>query len=121
MDLRGDYYILNADGDPVAVDDVLTWAQWFEENRARRQIARDVLPDGTRVSTVFLGLDHGYGLTSLPILFETMVFDAQGQIRACRRYATRADALDGHQDLVMHMLQMQQAGPPQGPGPEGAS
>lgn len=36
------------------------------------RVAREEYPDGSYISTVFLGLDHGWG--SLPLLFETMVF-----------------------------------------------
>jgi hypothetical protein len=120
MESHGDYYILNTDDELVAVD-LLTWARWQEANRLRCQIARDVLPDGTLVSTIFLGLDHGFGLTARPLLFETMVFDASGEITTCHRYATRAEAQDGHHACVGQLLGFVGSGPmgPAGPGPEG--
>jgi hypothetical protein len=65
-----DKYIL--DGQiPIPVGDLVEWAQWFE--KADRHVAQDVI-EGIRISTVFLGLDHSFGRTPYPILFETMVF-----------------------------------------------
>jgi len=52
------------------------------------------------VSTVWLGIDHGFG--SVPILFETMVFPA-GDFSTeldCTRYSTEAEALRGHAETV---------------------
>ena len=56
-----------------------------------------------QVSTVFLGLDHGFGKHKEPMVFETMVFGLDeivgtsifGEMQA--RYATYDQALDGHQ------------------------
>lgn len=62
-----DKYIL-VDRTPVPVDDVMEWARWF--GTANRRVAQDVLGN-VRVSTIFLGLDHG---TGEPRLFETMIF-----------------------------------------------
>lgn len=65
----------------------------------RRHIARDVVGDW-RVSTVFLGVDHGFG-ESDPLLYETMVFGAESwDDRYLRRYSTRAAAERGHADTV---------------------
>jgi hypothetical protein len=48
-----------------------------------------------RVSTVFLGLDH-WGM-----LYETMVFEGDGSSDfECERYATRAEAIEGHKVVV---------------------
>lgn len=102
MSDRPEYYILNADGDPWAVD-LLTWAQWFEAHVDERRLAQETLPDGRHVSTVFLGFDHNLLGEGLPLLFETMVFDgdAAGE---CRRYSTRAEALEGHHQIVATLL-----------------
>jgi len=52
------------------------------------------------VSTVFLGIDHGWG-TGKPILFETMVFmdNDWGGIYQ-HRYYTYEDALVGHKETI---------------------
>jgi hypothetical protein len=55
----------------------------------------------TLVSTVFLGLDHGYGQHASPVLFETMVFgpaDPNQYIQ--ERYCTWDEALKGHEEIV---------------------
>lgn len=65
---------------PVKEPDLLKWGKWFEENNEARTVGRDVFRQGKSeitVSTVFLGLDHGWGLYHDPILFETMVFGGQ--------------------------------------------
>lgn len=92
--MNGDLYTLDADFNPQPCADLATWARWFET--AHRTLAKDRderpgAPD-VEVSTVFLGIDHGVGA---PRLWETMIFGGplDGQ---CWRYATRAEALDGH-------------------------
>src|SRR5438046_3055236 len=61
--------------DPVPVENVEEWASVFEGDR---RIARDEFTtaegETILVSTVFLAVDHGLGLESKPVLFETMVF-----------------------------------------------
>jgi hypothetical protein len=57
------------------------------------------------VSTVWLGLDHGWNThrgDALPIIFETMVFDGDedNYDRACVRYSTEAEARKGHEEMV---------------------
>jgi hypothetical protein len=60
---------------PVACDDVLVWAEWFETAERRVRLTR-VGP--YQVSTVFLGLDHNWS-GGEPILFETMIYVEQQQ------------------------------------------
>lgn len=57
------------------------------------------------VSTVWLGLDHGWTPGGAPLIFETMVFTAAawndpdsgvGPDLDCMRYSTEAEALAGH-------------------------
>lgn len=68
-------YILDGQR-PVPCDDVSTWGRWCHETDRHVGLAIWGDPDGAevaRVSTVFLGVDHGWG-PGPPILFETMVF-----------------------------------------------
>jgi hypothetical protein len=90
------HYIQDEHGEPVETD-LYTWAAWFE-NADNRVIAHDRDESGTRdilVSTIFLGLDHGFG-EGPPILWETMVLKDGGSDVYCERYTSRADALAGH-------------------------
>ena len=91
-------YILNAAGEPVPCADVLEWARWYET--ADRKVARTDAGDGIKVSTVFLGLDHNFGFHGPPILWETMVFGGAHN-EHMRRYATRGQAVDGHNETVL--------------------
>ena len=83
---------------PVLCDDIMTWGRWFET--ADRQV-RDTARDDVRVSTVFLGLDHGFG--GKPELFETMVF-VNGASVDCERYCTWDEAEAGHERWVMKVF-----------------
>lgn len=66
-----------------------------------RKVAEDNLPNGYSVSTVFLGMDHNWGQSSLPILYETMVFPAGlADDQDMARYATRHSAENGHRKMV---------------------
>jgi hypothetical protein len=69
---RQGFPIPAADG----VDSTLAWARMLQDP-AQQIVARDELPDGSRLSTVWLGLDHGFG--GPPLIFETMRFSADAQ------------------------------------------
>lgn len=104
-----DHYILSASGDPVPESDVMTWAIWFSEHSNDRQIARTELPNGSVVSTVFLGLDHSFGGRE-PQLYETMIFG--GPLDETQdRYATRQAAINGHEHYCHVALQTQETSP----------
>lgn len=101
----------NADNRAILVDkkvviepDLLKWAAWFETSD--RRVAYTILNrrKGIYVSTVFLGLDHGF---QGPLWFETMIFgtslnDSQW------RYATWEEAMRGHAEMVRRARQARQ-------------
>jgi len=98
------YYILDEHGDPQPCADVRMWGRWFEEaSRTRARILahdRDEGADGVEilVSTVFLGLDHNFGASGPPVLWETLVIG--GLLDGLQmRYTSREDAFRGHQDV----------------------
>lgn len=74
--MTSDYYILDKNGEPVAEPDLMTWATAFEgiDRRVKQEHVGEFF-----VSTVFLGLDHGWG-DGPPILWETMVFQKDKNI-----------------------------------------
>jgi hypothetical protein len=92
-------YIL-VDGEPREEPDIIRWATWFKEIGTGRQLARDDVA-GAMVSTVFLGIDHGWG--GVVQLWETMVFGGALEGEQVR-YATRAEALAGHSEMVARVL-----------------
>ena len=54
---------------------------------------------GLHISTVWLGISHSFS-GGPPIIFETMVFGAEGQSLKQRRYHTEAEARKGHKEMV---------------------
>jgi hypothetical protein len=70
-ELRPMYY--DRLGFPIPADGVKPAAiVWAERMQAEQRVACDALPDGSRLSTVWLGLDHG--MLGPPLFFETMRF-----------------------------------------------
>lgn len=75
---------------------LMEWAKWYET--ADRHLANDLVGD-VRVSTVFLGLDHRFGDSGAPILYETMVFGGPLDQEQWR-YETWDEAEKGHADML---------------------
>lgn len=87
---------------PVQVDDIIEWAEWY--GTADRVVKKTELPNGVRVSTVFLGTDHSfYGGT--PILFETMIFGGEND-EYQERYATWEEAEAGHERAISMVFEV---------------
>lgn len=96
------------------------WGEQFQ-NMDNRRVALTEIHHCT-VSTVFLGLDYGFGNSEYPLLFETMVFagefsdntadmsgmtfddpedgSPQDHWGDMRRYSFMSDALEGHHEVV---------------------
>ena len=91
-------YILDAEGEPKEVYDLIAWAKWFETAGSQRQFASTQVSEDVRVSTVFLGLDHAFG-SSPPILWETMIFGGEHDGYE-DRYSTKTEAEAGHAKAV---------------------
>lgn len=91
-----DKYILNGKK-PVLCNDLIAWAVWYD--KADRSVAQDKI-NGARISTVFLGTNHNYGMVGhTPILFETMIFGGPYDEYQFR-YHTWAEAEAGHQRVL---------------------
>lgn len=82
-------------GRPVSLD------EWIALRKSENRRVAGTAVGQVWVSTVWLGLDHGFGGGGAPLIFETMAF-----VKGCRsevlcyRYATEADALIGHEVAV---------------------
>lgn len=89
------------DGNPVTMRQ---WARLMERKRRKGygRIGRDEFR-GVTVSTVWLGLDHGFGRGDTPIIFETMVFGGRWDDETFR-YATKGEAAQGHRALARIVL-----------------
>lgn len=88
--------------------EAITYEEWRDlwRDRPYRRVAEDTLileGFSVYVSTVWLGLDHGWGDSSRPIIFETMTFpdgDAGPLDDWCQRYCTEEEAEAGHKRVV---------------------
>lgn len=89
-------YILNKAGEPVEAHDLISWGRWFE--KADRHVGNDTIGD-SRVSTVFLGLDHCWTGGS-PVLWKTMVFGGPLDQKQDRCSGSRKDAQLMHARMV---------------------
>lgn len=97
--IKSPYYKLDEAGEPVPCEDILEWASWFAQSHEARVVVKTELPSGTTVSTVFLGIDHGFR-GGEPVLWETMMFGGNYDL-ACDRYRSRRDAIVGHEMWVL--------------------
>jgi hypothetical protein len=92
-------YIINSTGNVELCPDLRRWGEWMAGHDKERHLAKDVQGQ-VRVSTVFLGLDHGFGTeVSDPVLWETMVFNGVHDGDQ-DRYTTKEKALAGHKKMV---------------------
>jgi hypothetical protein len=95
----------------------LVWAQMRET--VDPVLARDELPDGSFLSTVWLGLDHSHTMGP-PLIFETMRFGPHGPPGMARafpdpfgepdeetnqlRYTTAEEALAAHHEIRRRLV-----------------
>lgn len=98
------FFILDESGNPVPAD-LLTWSRWLKADLLNRRVAFDEFDGPTgkvTVSTVFLGLDHGFcpSCTSVPVLWESMTFGLPSGDQPQERYTSKADALAGHAAML---------------------
>ena len=73
------------------------WAT-FRETWDNRRIAQEDAGEN-RVSTVFIGMDMGWN-PEKPLVFETMVFDKEGNECYCTRASTYEEAEQQHKEAV---------------------
>lgn len=92
--------IYDKEGRPI---DTRTLGRLWMDRDYKVIAQEDVLtPNGDMlwVSTVWLGIDHGWGESKVPIIFETMVFGEGLADKYCERYATEAQSKTGHERVV---------------------
>jgi hypothetical protein len=95
-----DYFgLYDRDGQPITSEEFNALLELPTDYR--RVAATQVGPYW--VSTVWLGVDHGWG-RGAPLIFETMVFAAEGEVGPDLdqlRYSTEAEARAGHAETVL--------------------
>ena len=97
LNSRDYYYLLDDNKKPYKFT-LREWGEWFQDSRGddRRRVAEDEI-DGKRISTVFLGMDHNLYGEGRPLIFETMVFDENGDEMYTNRYSLWEESLNGHE------------------------
>jgi hypothetical protein len=99
------WYILDENNNPIKADP-LTASNFKYDNhgKTKRAIVRQTSIRNYWISTVFLGLDHGYNLTGRkdyqPVLFETMIQKDEVFMDYQERYYTWKEAQQGHRETV---------------------
>lgn len=95
-------------GDPITME------QWSElvGNLEYKRVAYTTMGEVV-VSTVWLGMNHNFDDVGPPLIFETMIFGGDLADEQWR-WATEAEALDGHEKVVgeariAHQLQLPDA------------
>lgn len=84
------------DGKPLGED--YTQIEKLLSDPEYRIVAKTEVPGKGLVSTVWLGLDHRFGASGPPLIFETLVFDCEPEL--IERYATLGEAEAGHLAMV---------------------
>jgi hypothetical protein len=109
MHVPPDFY--DFEGNPISFD---TWSRLFLHED--RRVAATVVDEHVNVSTVFLGLDHGFG-RGAPLIYETMTF-VDGEGADCWRTPDRDAALVVHDQAVAHARETAQHSKPLADPPE---
>lgn len=78
-------------------------------NRVYRRVALTEIDSSARVSTVWLGINHGMS-KERPLIFETMSNEDDEWVE-CRRYSTEEEALKGHAEVVALVAARRSASP----------
>ena len=99
------FYVLDEHRNVVGTNDAeLLAAMSFDDKRVALTWLWDL-----RVSTVFLGIDHNFGVSGPPLVFETMVFHGDGSADLyCARSRTWREALEEH-DVACSLIRMAKA------------
>ncbi len=95
-------FFFRRDGTPYPPEPAgtLEWAKDIRDHE-KKIVRQETLPNGLFVSTVWLGIDHGFG-RGPPIIFETIVFRGENELKVLdqRRYSTEDEAIVGHEYMV---------------------
>jgi hypothetical protein len=79
--------------------DAATWGMLHAQDTYRQVGSTTIGP--YLISTVWLGIDHGFGRQSGPVIFETMVFKGnEADDQYTERYTTIGAAERGHSNIV---------------------
>lgn len=104
-------YVLN--GKQVEKVEINEYSRWINETNLEKDCLVEVTQVGKlRISTVFLGLDHG--ASEKPEVFETMVFKENGITplsKYLRRYSSWSEAEKGHKQVLEDVINIETTHP----------
>lgn len=94
------YFNLDENNNVIECD-LKDWSDLYEtkEGQEKRRVAWDEV-NNYEISTVFLGLDHGFHYTNRPLLFETMVFGEDKHDVYLERCSTWDEAIEMHKKAI---------------------
>lgn len=108
LELLARHVTYDREGKPISME---RFVELYDDQEYKRvafdQVTR--LEEAIMVSTVWLGIDHGFGATRHPIIFETQVFGGSLD-RQCWRYSTEAEARIGHAIVLRKIRQTRTSG-----------
>lgn len=92
------YKLVGTEAKPCSLEE---WAGFAPQSKGEhRSLWYDGVKDRWFVSTVFLGIDHSFGLGGPPILFESLVSTPENPDGELCRYTSYADAALMHKAMV---------------------
>jgi hypothetical protein len=118
------HYILD-DENHVVPAELMVWARFM--NDTKRRIVKQTDTRFHWVSTVFLGIDYGWGESRMPVVFETMTFAREHKVKEVfgrlmptlqeaddvehgfGRYCSWDEALTAHDAIVSRLLRAERA------------
>lgn len=93
-------YILDDEGNPKPVSDILVWNEWITDTK-NTKVAFDFFNNGMVVNTEFTGKDYNSLNNLQPLLFETEVSDQDSTYPDfSSRHYTKEEALDWHNQVM---------------------
>jgi hypothetical protein len=100
--LMKNWYVLDEEHNVVPCQGMKDWKERYYESSNR--VVKKTFVGKQEVSTVFLGMDHGFSWIfkteeNRPVVFETMVFGGKSD-EFQERYCTWDEAVKGHDEVV---------------------
>jgi len=83
----------------------ISMAEWTKLNADKKYVVikKTYLKNGLMVSTVWLGINHNFNLTGLPIIFETKIFSNTEKFTDwdTMRSSTEKEAIKNHKEMIL--------------------
>lgn len=94
-----EYMRFTGKGFNVSREAEMDYHKWWADFKNRRVRSHNLF--GLHVSTVFLGIDHGFSYHDDPVVFETMILGHWSGDYYCERYTDYDAAVRGHYKALL--------------------